>query len=568
MVCATLAAGCGGGGTGGRDAPEPLTGVLQAGGVHGVQYQTATRSGVTDANGSFRYLPGETVTFSIGAVTLGQAPGAAGITLFTLAGLTPPTTEWALRRELDRARRMSTPFTRAINIERLLMALDADWNPDNGLDVRGREAALANVSLDLDLPVREFAARLERKVPNLTRNVPLWKPAAQLYRGIGVMVPAHAPALIRQESDAALPPTSIYMTFDADGLLESEGFDNSGDGVAESRYRYTYDALGRTIAIVGERDSDFDGLIDDLQSVNYSFDASGIQLSAEQAFDANFDGVVDDRFFVEYAYDRFGNLRSGTARIDFDNDGVIDRLEMYEATADARNNTVSATVAYDDDADGIVDSRSHVEATYDAQDRLLALARSWDFRADGIFDSRDTETYEYNGAGLATRLVAESDYDLDGVVDSRAVYSWTHDGAGNQLTRVVEDDYDADGVVDQRQTSMLSYDADRRELSEVRDEDFNADDVFDIRTSASRTFDSAGNVLEYILEYEDDGLPGVDARYVERSEYGADGELLRSSFSGDADADGVTDFHTSTTVTHTLVNDGVPLLAQWYFSRN
>src|SRR5690348_9414181 len=121
-------AGCGGND---HKAPAELTGKLQGGHVQGVSWHTPTHWGSTDVNGGFTYLPGETVTFSLGDVELGAAPGAPDITLFTLAGLTPPTTERTLRLQLDRAMRMSTPFTRAINIDALLIALDADGNPDN-----------------------------------------------------------------------------------------------------------------------------------------------------------------------------------------------------------------------------------------------------------------------------------------------------------------------------------------------------------------------------------------------------------------------------------------------------
>ncbi|HEY6124762.1 MAG TPA: hypothetical protein VIV63_08930, partial [Steroidobacteraceae bacterium] len=137
-----LLAGCGSGGDEDQTADE-LSGEFQAGGVSGLRYVTPTRSGVTDGAGTFKYLAGETVTFSVGGITLGHAPGSSGITPFTLAGMTPPTTEAALRRELDRASRTTSHFVRATNMMRLLLALVADSNPANGIDLRGRDAALA-----------------------------------------------------------------------------------------------------------------------------------------------------------------------------------------------------------------------------------------------------------------------------------------------------------------------------------------------------------------------------------------------------------------------------------------
>ncbi|MBF0177320.1 MAG: hypothetical protein HQL63_10825 [Magnetococcales bacterium] len=56
--------------------------------VQGLSYQTTpgNLSGTTDGNGSFRYNPGDTVTFKVGQVVLGRATGAATITPITLGG--------------------------------------------------------------------------------------------------------------------------------------------------------------------------------------------------------------------------------------------------------------------------------------------------------------------------------------------------------------------------------------------------------------------------------------------------------------------------------------------------
>ena len=43
--------------------------------TEGLEYQTETLSGITDANGTFEYREGETVTFYFGGSGLGQAEG-------------------------------------------------------------------------------------------------------------------------------------------------------------------------------------------------------------------------------------------------------------------------------------------------------------------------------------------------------------------------------------------------------------------------------------------------------------------------------------------------------------
>jgi hypothetical protein len=55
-------------------AHAELSGVLQAGNVSGVHYQTATRDGVTDASGTFKYLAGETAASARSHAAIGVAP--------------------------------------------------------------------------------------------------------------------------------------------------------------------------------------------------------------------------------------------------------------------------------------------------------------------------------------------------------------------------------------------------------------------------------------------------------------------------------------------------------------
>lgn len=71
------------GGSGGTETP---TGVYLDGAVlEGLDYSTETHSGTTDADGTFEYEEGETVTFSIGDFPLGEAEGAEVVTAWDLA---------------------------------------------------------------------------------------------------------------------------------------------------------------------------------------------------------------------------------------------------------------------------------------------------------------------------------------------------------------------------------------------------------------------------------------------------------------------------------------------------
>ena len=92
---------------------------------------------VTDADGRFRYRSGETVSFRVGDILLGQAPGAPTVTPFDLAGATPPIAAVDVRREWNRLVRLprTTPLGVAVNIATLLQTLDEDGDPSNGIRI-------------------------------------------------------------------------------------------------------------------------------------------------------------------------------------------------------------------------------------------------------------------------------------------------------------------------------------------------------------------------------------------------------------------------------------------------
>lgn len=118
LVVALLStvAGCG---SGNKDDDE-TTGVFLDSPVAGISYRTPSIAGVTDAAGTFRFVPGETVTFSVGGINLPSTPAAPVVTPADIAGVAE--TEAAI---------MGSPT--AVNILRFLQTLDEDGNPDNGI---------------------------------------------------------------------------------------------------------------------------------------------------------------------------------------------------------------------------------------------------------------------------------------------------------------------------------------------------------------------------------------------------------------------------------------------------
>ncbi len=122
---AAVLAACGGG-AGGVATGTGGTGVQVAtfsdAAVSGLEYSSASTSGITDTKGNFEYVPGEAVTFSIGNVVLGQAIPTAGTTMVRPLDLVPGAT--------------GASDVRVTRILQTLQSLDSDGDPEtNGIHI-------------------------------------------------------------------------------------------------------------------------------------------------------------------------------------------------------------------------------------------------------------------------------------------------------------------------------------------------------------------------------------------------------------------------------------------------
>lgn len=124
----------------------PMTGRFILDGIEGLSYATPSESGVTDAEGRFSYQSGETITFSIGDLNL------------------PPIAAKALISPLDIFQKTSLYDPEVVNFSRLLLSLDRDGDPDNGISVSEQTSAMLPEDLSFD------ARRFDSSVRNLIAN--------------------------------------------------------------------------------------------------------------------------------------------------------------------------------------------------------------------------------------------------------------------------------------------------------------------------------------------------------------------------------------------------------------
>lgn len=105
--------------------PTIATGFFKDSSVSGLSYVSGGQSGITGSDGSFSYEVGNTVTFSVGGVTLGESIGGTIVT------------------PVDLVTNSSTNSPQVINIVRFLMMLDTDADPDNGIQISSAVRAVA-----------------------------------------------------------------------------------------------------------------------------------------------------------------------------------------------------------------------------------------------------------------------------------------------------------------------------------------------------------------------------------------------------------------------------------------
>jgi hypothetical protein len=124
------------------------TGVFVDDVVEGIEYQTATQSGFTNAKGEFKYLDGETITFKVGGTTFGSAAGKAMVTPI----------------ELDSSANTSNITAKVTNMAQLLQTLDEDLDPNNGIQISATtRTALKDKSISLS--ASNFDTELEIQLP-------------------------------------------------------------------------------------------------------------------------------------------------------------------------------------------------------------------------------------------------------------------------------------------------------------------------------------------------------------------------------------------------------------------
>lgn len=450
---------------------EASTGIYKdAGVVAGLTYKTPTQSGITDEKGTFRYMPGETVTFSVSNITIGQATGAAAITTFDLVGITPPTKSFGIPMKNP----TSNKFQQAINISLFLQTLDIDGNAANGIDIpKAINQVAAATPIDFTLTTPNFLLYKSyyssnnnqstfQMSPQLKtfigscRSAGIWGgtkaikqavlAANTLYQGLGISPSVYLPLTYTYPDS-----TSIRLEYAPSGL-QSKLSNYDSTGTLTNTITYTYDANGNLLSTAS------------VYATNPSFNSSGIY-----TYDANgnqtqwlytYNGGNNTQE-INYQYDINGNativdiLSNGVADghnlLFYNSNGTLSHAEYYDASANLNS---TSTITYNDNL-----TIAQIQHTTTGQPTSLTTYTynsnkdviSANTYLNGSINNGQTATYDVMGNPLVVTYL-----DNTGTQLAKYINTWDTTGyllstiyydASNQIQSTTNRIYDANGSV-------------------------------------------------------------------------------------------------------------------------
>ena len=387
---------CGGGGGGGGSSTQ--TGSVD--GLSGVAYSTASQSGVLNSDGNFSYEPGETLTLSLGGITLGSAAADANMKVTDFLGNLPKTAaefRFEMRRkdqgreihqtsypERKFANTINSDLHKAVNIFGLLTALDDDNNPDNGLELSTGDwhntlSAITDADIALQYHMLDFPAQLGS---GLSQNIYLER--VQQLHGFSVtantMDVASRLYKLAGISLTAYPITSITQS-----------------GINPDSITYTFDALYQVSKIVTKEF--IDGNPSSIDTDNYTWNEKGLKTQKESLDDTNADGTLNYRRVEDFTYNNFNQPLSKRVQ-EFDNgpDNAVtsDRQTDYQYLNDRMLQTFSrnkSNLNAESNHDVII-------RDYDDQGRITRYtSESRDQPSDTTAGTQEVTTTSYNDAG-------------------------------------------------------------------------------------------------------------------------------------------------------------------------
>ena len=476
IVIALSLVGCGGGGSGNQDSGENQTdsensvqfGSFSVLPVSGLFYETETLSGLTDGQGRFRFREGETIGFRLGQTQLGGAQAKAEISPAELLGFEPVLEETEIIQLLGSP--MLSSLDLVLNINTLLMSLDKDGNPENGIQLGSAHQQLeTSGELDIAIKAKDFSAT--PAIKDLINSQVARDPktlefvASKLYEALGLSISVMRTSGAQAAANGEVSET-LSAVYNESGEVASESV-LLGSGEQPLVLAYEYDSENRLKRL----------------SNTYTGEAESLTYQSGQLVQRSIESDDSNMLYQEsMEYDNEGQLLQLST--DRDGDGNVDMISRFDPTETGEkvsvtriengehteslkltkiNEGLTESILEDYDSDGQMDLEMHysydqfsrlstrriisndpaIESNvsyfeYDDQDRLIRYTVDMD--NNGEIDYIEEYAYDY----YDNRTVFKRDQDADGVWNYSAFYRF--DAQGNRI-EIIEDT-DGDGIND------------------------------------------------------------------------------------------------------------------------
>ncbi len=286
--------------------PDLLTGKITGVSVEGLSYQTESQSGVTSADSTFTFKEGESVSFFIGDIAIGQASAATELTLFDLVGIADPDSlADGAETKLKQTTRSSFQFEHLSNLVVLLTALDEDGDFANGVVI---PASLESVAQGKTLDI--LGSKTKTFKYDLTDSELLSEAVTE---GVWQTTPtiASAGAALDAFYEAMGITPEVYT-------VSKELYDTDEDGNADFTTSYAFDDAGNLVSTTKETDD-----LSTSEVTTYTYDDSGNTTGLY--LDYENDGVIDRQ--QEWAFDDQG--REILNQTDSDGNGIFEARRGY-----------------------------------------------------------------------------------------------------------------------------------------------------------------------------------------------------------------------------------------------
>ncbi|MGQ0599009.1 hypothetical protein [Aquabacterium sp.] len=237
-----ILSGCGGGGGGEQQqtTSTTTTGKYIDSPVAGLTYETATQSGVTDAQGRFQYQPGEQVRFRLYGQEVSMAPAQSVMTANDSGSTT-------------------LNIDKTINLLRFLQTIDTDNDPSNGITLPTVSNGFTlNINFDQDIFAFESDSAVTAFLSAHASGRSLVSVASAMSHFHSSLASASDDVILQLAGRTATSTTTTSNCPGQQAVLHYTFGSTSVSATGESRFNYTVDPTTGTpgTCTVGQNLSD------------------------------------------------------------------------------------------------------------------------------------------------------------------------------------------------------------------------------------------------------------------------------------------------------------------------